>query len=79
MSRVPTVRQADLDRVLKALKAAGYGPASIVVRPGGEVVITPGPAVAGNAGALTPEEPAAKPEDLDGWRARKRERGGRAA
>ncbi|MCH1927636.1 hypothetical protein L6232_22850, partial [Shewanella sp. C31] len=72
-----------------ALKAAGYAPASIIVRPGGEVAITPGPAPGGATAqarpgpaltdGLTPADPAAKPADLDGWRERKKARGDRAA
>lgn len=65
MPRVPTVRQADLDRVMKALKANGQGAARIEVRPG-EVIIIPG--------ALTDGEPSPHLSDLDAWRERKRGR-----
>jgi hypothetical protein len=70
MPRVPTVRQADLDRALRALKAQGLGVARIEVRPGGEVVIVPGP--------LTPAEPPREVSDLERFRAEKAARGGRA-
>lgn len=65
MPRVPTVRKADLDRVLKALADAGQPVAGVVVKPGGEVHILTG-------------EPA-KPSlsALDGWR--EKQRGDRAA
>jgi hypothetical protein len=75
MSRVPTVRKADLDRVLAALKAQGLQPASVVVRPGGEVVITPGVAAAD----LTPTGAPVVADPLDTWRAGKKSRGDRAA
>jgi len=70
MSRVPTVRKADLDRVLKALKAAGQVAACVVVRPGGDVVITPAPADQPRA-ALTVVSADGQPDNLDSWRARK--------
>jgi hypothetical protein len=69
MTRAAAVRQADLNRALKALARAGFGVARITVRPGGEVEI-----VAGPAGALTPRAPGAKPVDLDEWVARQNER-----
>jgi hypothetical protein len=68
MSRVPTVRKADLDRVLKALADRGQHAATIIVRPGGEVEITP---------ALTTDAPGAQGGDeLAAWREKRR---GRAA
>lgn len=70
MSRVPTVRKADLDRALRAIAAAGLGVAEIRVRPGGEIIITPGPKP-NTAAPLTPEAEPAPPADLDQWRARK--------
>lgn len=51
MSRVATVRKADLDRVLKALRDAGQTVGKVLVRPG-EVEILPGSPEA----ALTPLE-----------------------
>lgn len=70
MSRVPTVRKADLDRVLKALKDAGLTCGAVLVRPGGEVVITPAPA--GEAPPTLTATPAGEqPADLDSWRVRK--------
>jgi hypothetical protein len=63
MPRVPTVRQADLARVIKALIDAGQGVARVIVRPGGVVEIVPG---------LTPPAPAPEPTPLDAWRGRKR-------
>ncbi|MFI4936001.1 MAG: hypothetical protein ACHP7N_15390 [Caulobacterales bacterium] len=42
MSRVPTVRKADLDRVLKALMDAGETIDRVEVKPSGEVVILTG-------------------------------------
>jgi hypothetical protein len=66
MPRVPTVRQADLDRVLKAMKANGRGVARIEIRPG-EVIIIPG--------ALTEEGPSPQLSDLDAWREKQRGRG----
>ena len=60
--------KAALARALAALQAAGLRAAAIVIRPGGEVEITPGPA---EAQALTPAPPQAKPVDLDSWRERK--------
>jgi hypothetical protein len=64
MSRTPTLRKADLDRVLKALADKGLGVASVVVRPGGEVVITPT--------ALTGQGPPVHVSALDSYRERKR-------
>jgi len=81
MPRAPTVRRSDLDRVLAALRAAGQDVARVEIRPGGEVVIVPTarPQVGAEQTALTPTPTAALPADLDGWRARKQQRGGRAA
>lgn len=42
MSRVPTVRKADLDRVLKALRDDGQTVGRVEVEPGGKVVILTG-------------------------------------
>ena len=67
MSRVPTVRAADLARTLAALKACGFGPARVELQPGGGIVITPGPLTAGGAG-VTPAEPV---DDLTVWRRKK--------
>lgn len=76
MSRVPTVRGADLDRVFKALAKAGLTASQIVVRPGGEVVISPQSA---QAPGLTDEQPAGEVSDLERFRAEKKQRGLRAA
>lgn len=70
MSRGPAVRQADIDRVLKSLANNGLAAASITVRVGGEVVITPGPLTP----AATPGEPPAPVDELDAFRARKNAR-----
>lgn len=66
MSRGPATRQADIDRALKALAKNGMGAASIVIRPGGEVEITPAP--------LTAVGPKEERDDLAEWRARKNAR-----
>lgn len=83
MARAPTVRRADLDRVLAALARAGQVAARVEVKPGGVVVIVPGPApveiAAANAPALTLVEDRDKPADLDQWRASRKQRGDRAA
>lgn len=85
MPRVPTVRAADLDRVLKALAKAGLVAGQVVVRPGGEVVITPKPAPPAAAAAaaadesLTAETLPGEVSDLDRFRQEKRQRGLRAA
>lgn len=63
MTRVPTVRTADVARVLKAMKAEGRGVARIFIRPS-EVEIIPG--------ALTDDGAAPQLSDLDAWRNRKR-------
>lgn len=68
MTRVPTVRTADVARVVKALAANGRGVARILIRPS-EVEIIPG--------ALTDGEPAPQLSDLDAWREKRR--GGRAS
>lgn len=70
MSRVPTVRKADLDRVLKALRDDGLAPGRIVVRPGGEVEITP---------ALTVASAMPQAGSLDERRARRAERAAQGA
>lgn len=81
MTRVPTVRKADLDRAIKALADAGMTVAAVEVRPGGQVVITPKPAptalTADDLASQPPEPSQGPPEDLDAWRHRKR--GHRAA
>lgn len=82
MPRVPTVRAADLDRVLKALAKAGQVAGRVEVRPGGEVVIIPKAApIAGAADPadLTPDMPPGEVSDLERFRAEKRQRGLRAA
>ncbi len=66
MSRVPTVRQADLNRVLRALKDANLTAGRIEVRPGGEVIIIPTSSTAQPASA----------DPLEHWR---QERARRAA
>lgn len=65
MTRTPTIRKADLDRVLKAIKDAGQEVGSIVVRPGGVVEITP---------ALTTGGSAAQRDELAQWRERRNAR-----
>lgn len=50
MPRAPTVRKADLDRALKALKDAGESIGRIEVEPGGKVTILTG----APAATLTP-------------------------
>ncbi len=60
--------KAALARALAALDAAGLKAGSIVIRPGGEVEITP---VAKTAAPLTAPSATAKPENLDEWRERK--------
>jgi len=81
MPRVPTVRQADLDRAIRALKGAGLGVGRIEVRPGGEVVIVPAPLpkAGDDKPSLTPETPAGELSDLDRFRLEKQRRGHRAA
>lgn len=66
MSRGPATRQADIDRALKALAKNGLGAASIIIRPGGEVEITPAP--------LTNTAPKAERDELAEWRERKNAR-----
>lgn len=66
MARKPTVRSADLDRVLKALDAAGHQVAGVKILPGGEVHI------------LTGAPQSAPLSALDAWR-EKNGRGDRAA
>lgn len=70
MPRVPTVRRADLDRALAALKAAGFDVARIDLKPGGEITILTGEPL-----AATDSAPVAP---LDAWRER-RQRGAGAA
>jgi hypothetical protein len=85
MPRAPTIRAADLDRVLKALAKAGQTVDRVEVRPGGSVLIVPKPAparaptaAADPAATLTPEPPARDVSDLDRFREEKRKRGLRA-
>lgn len=75
MPRVPTVRQADLERTLRALAAQGLTAARVEITPAG-VVIIPGPA--GAAAALTAPS-AGVTSYLDEWRAERRRRGERAS
>lgn len=70
MPRGPAVRQADIDRALKSLARAGLAAASITIRAGGEVVITPGPLTPSTA----PGDLAAPVDELDAFRARKNAR-----
>ncbi len=57
MTRAATVRKADIARVIQALKDAGQAVGRVIVRPGGEVEITP--ALTAALGApLTPLEKA---------------------
>jgi len=70
MSRGPAVRQSDIDRALKSLARAGLAAASITIRAGGEVVITPGPLTPGGVGG----QPAPPVDDLGAFRARKNAR-----
>lgn len=70
MPRVPTVRRADLDRTLAALKAAGIEVARVELKPGGDITILTGAPIA--ATDSTPVAP------LDAWRER-RQRGAGAA
>lgn len=80
MTRVPTIRQAAVARVLKALKAEGFDAAQIVMRPTGEVVITAGAGIGPPAAQPLSATPTpSKPDNLDDWRARKADRERRAA
>lgn len=72
MPRVPTVRQADLERTLRALAAQGLAPARVDITPTG-VTIIPGPANAPSP-ALTANEPRVSPTRLDDWREGRRTR-----
>jgi hypothetical protein len=72
VTRVPTVRKADLVRVLKALADRGLAAGSVLVRPGGDVVITPTIAGALTVGPIIP--PDAEAQNLDEWREKKRGR-----
>lgn len=60
--RVPTVRQRDLDRVVKALKQGGQAVGRVEMRPSGEIVIFP---------ALAASPLDSQVDDLDLWRARR--------
>lgn len=62
MSRVPTVRKADLDRAIKALRDAGYSVQRIEARPGGVLLIIP---------ALTGAAGGGQVDDLDQRRQRR--------
>lgn len=77
MPRAPTIRQADLERTLRALAAQGLTAARVEITPAG-VVIIPGPAPAeGEAQPLTLSEPGVT--SLDNWRegrARRASQGG---
>lgn len=68
MPRVPTVRQGDINRVLRGLRAAGIGVVKVVIEPGGTVTIYGGERVE----ALTPLERwrAEQVQGLDAARAR---------
>lgn len=67
MSRGKTAHQSDIDRVMKCLKRAGHGVASIVCLPGGGVEIKPGPLTA----PTTEQQPPEPADDLAAWRERK--------
>lgn len=89
MPRAPTVRQADLERTLRALAAQGLTAARVEITPAG-VIIIPGPTQPGAVGSgdpagsttgaqqgLTPPEPGVT--SLDNWRegrARRASQGG---
>lgn len=60
--RRQTVKASDLDRVLKALAKAGKDVSRIIIRPSGEVEITP---------ALTGGAPAVQLDELAEWRGRR--------
>lgn len=70
MARGRTTHQADITRVMKALKDVGLGAASIVCLPGGGVEIKPGPLTLDPAG----KQPAAPVDDLQAWREQKNAR-----
>lgn len=75
MPRGPALRQADVERVIRALAAHGLAPARIEIAPGGGVVIIPRPAAAApaaDADPLTPDRDGVPVASLDLWRARKR-------
>lgn len=81
MPRGPALRQADVERVIRALAAHGLAPARIEIAPGGGVVIIPRPAAdvsaaadapAADAAPLTPSLDGVPVTSLDLWRARKR-------
>lgn len=67
MSRVPTVRQVDLNRILRALKDNDLIAGRIEVRPGGEVIIIP---------ASSSTQVSGPADELERWR---QERARRAA
>jgi hypothetical protein len=69
MPRGPTLRQADVERVIRALAAHGLAPGRIEIAPGGTVVITPAPLTAPDGGVPMPDQAVSS---LDDWRARKR-------
>jgi hypothetical protein len=71
MPRGPTLRQADVERVIRALAAHGLAPSRIEIAPGGGVVIIPRPAAA-DAAPLTPPLDGVSVTSLDLWRAKKR-------
>lgn len=72
MPRGPALRQADVERVIRALAAHGLAPARIEIAPGGGVVIIPKPTAAADAAHLTPSLDGVPVASLDLWRARKR-------
>ncbi|MFZ5719243.1 MAG: hypothetical protein ACOY5Y_07220 [Pseudomonadota bacterium] len=82
MPRASAVRQADLERSMRALKTLGLTVDRIEVRPGGQVTVfarEPGsPAEAAAQQGLTPAAPRVTPDSLEQWRAGKRARGDRA-
>ena len=63
--------KAALARAIAAMDAAGLGVASIVIMPGGEVRIIPGPKLAPGAASLTEPGAPREVDDLDSWRERK--------
>jgi hypothetical protein len=76
MPRAAAVRAADIDRAIKVLIRNGLTVASVVVRAGGEVVITPALA---RRDDLTAAAPAQQGDDLDAWRARRGDRAAKGA
>ena len=65
MPRVGTVRQRDLDRVMKSLSQAGQLVGRVEVRPTGEIIVFP-------ALGVSPVD--SNVDDLDGWRAQRADR-----